>query len=44
VLQRELPCRPCSATGTATCPLGHHRCLGDITPADVAAAVATLVA
>ncbi len=44
VLQRELPCRPCSATGTATCPLGHHRCLGDITPDDVAAAVASLVA
>src|SRR5439155_1201148 len=44
VLQRELACRPCSATGTATCPLGHHRCLGDITPAEVAAAVARLVA
>src|SRR2546430_13734693 len=26
VLQRELECRPCSATGTSTCPLGHHRC------------------
>ncbi len=44
VLQRDLACRPCSATGTATCPLGHHRCLGEITPADVAAAVARLVA
>jgi len=43
VLQRELECRPCSATGTSTCPLGHHRCLGDITPADVAAAVARVV-
>jgi len=43
VLQRDLGCRPCSATGTATCPLGHHRCLGDISPADVAAAVARLV-
>src|SRR5207247_1890321 len=30
VLQRDLACRPCSATGTATCPLGHHRCLGEI--------------
>src|SRR5205807_2245094 len=38
VLERELDCRPCSATGTAACPLGHHRCLADITPADVAAA------
>ena len=44
VLQRDLDCRPCSATGTARCPLGHHRCLGDITPADVAAAIERLVA
>ena len=44
VLERQLDCRPCSATGTAVCPLGHHRCLADITPADVAAAVDRLVA
>ncbi|HEX4601249.1 MAG TPA: glycosyltransferase family 9 protein [Gemmatimonadales bacterium] len=44
VLERALDCRPCSATGTAACPLGHHRCLADIAPADVAAAVARLVA
>jgi heptosyltransferase-2 len=44
VLERSLDCRPCSATGTATCPLGHHRCLDDIAPAEVAAAVARLVA
>jgi len=44
VLQRALDCRPCSATGTAQCPLGHHRCLGDIAPAEVAAAVERLVA
>src|SRR5207248_11403838 len=44
VLERELDCRPCSATGTAACPLGHHRCLADITPAAVAAAVDRLVA
>ena len=44
VLERALECRPCSATGTATCPLGHHRCLTDIAPADVAAAVERLVA
>jgi heptosyltransferase-2 len=43
VLERALDCRPCSATGTATCPLGHHRCLVDITPEDVAAAVERLV-
>src|SRR5438874_6782673 len=29
VLERALDCRPCSATGTAACPLGHHRCLAD---------------
>lgn len=44
VLERALECRPCSATGTAACPLGHHRCLADITPAEVAAAVQRLVA
>ncbi|MBI1966457.1 MAG: glycosyltransferase family 9 protein, partial [Gemmatimonadetes bacterium] len=27
VLQRPLDCRPCSAMGTAKCPLGHHHCL-----------------
>ena len=44
VLQRPLACRPCSATGTAACPLGHHRCLGELAPADVADAVERLVA
>lgn len=44
VLERALDCRPCSATGTARCPLGHHRCLADIAPAEVAAAVERLVA
>jgi len=44
VLERALDCRPCSATGTAACPLGHHRCLADITPVEVATAVERLVA
>jgi heptosyltransferase II len=44
VLERPLDCRPCSATGTAVCPLGHHRCLEDIMPDEVAAAVHALVA
>jgi heptosyltransferase-2 len=44
VLQRELPCRPCSSTGTPTCPLGHHRCLADLPPQEVATAVERLVA
>ena len=32
VLERDLPCRPCSAMGGPACPLGHHRCLVDLTP------------
>lgn len=44
VLARDLTCRPCSAMGTERCPLGHHRCLEDILPDQVAAAVQRLVA
>jgi heptosyltransferase-2 len=44
VLQQDLACRPCSASGTARCPLGHHRCLVDLLPDAVAAAVERLVA
>src|SRR5438876_764195 len=44
VLERDLGCRPCSAMGTERCPLGHHRCLEDIFPDQVAAAVQRLVA
>lgn len=44
VLQRELACRPCSSTGTPVCPLGHHRCLADLAPAEVADAVERAVA
>jgi ADP-heptose:LPS heptosyltransferase len=39
VLERAMRCRPCSATGGPFCPLLHHRCLRDITPAEVAARV-----
>jgi len=44
VLQRDLACRPCSSTGTPECPLGHHRCLVEVAPVEVAAAVERLVA
>ncbi|MGH7520123.1 MAG: glycosyltransferase family 9 protein [Gemmatimonadales bacterium] len=44
VLERDLTCRPCSAMGTERCPLGHHRCLEDLRPDQVAAAVQRLVA
>jgi len=44
VLERDLGCRPCSAMGTERCPLGHHRCLEEVFPDQVAAAVQRLVA
>ena len=44
VLEHDLSCRPCSAMGTERCPLGHHRCLTDVLPDQVAAAVQQLVA
>lgn len=44
VLEQDLACRPCSAMGTERCPLGHHRCLRDVLPDQVAAAVQQLVA
>ena len=39
ILERDLSCRPCSAQGGPVCPLGHHRCLRDITPTDVLGAL-----
>jgi heptosyltransferase-2 len=44
VIERQMRCRPCSAMGTERCPLGHHRCLADIMPEQVVAAVQKLVA
>ncbi len=35
VIQREMPCRPCSSKGTPRCPLGHHRCMSEIHPEQV---------
>lgn len=35
VLEVPLDCRPCTAWGTARCPLGHHRCLRDLAPVGV---------
>ena len=42
VLQRDLPCRPCSSHGGPACPLKHHRCMQDIQPGDVLAALRKL--
>lgn len=30
-----IECQPCSPHGDAVCPLGHHRCLEDLTPESV---------
>jgi lipopolysaccharide heptosyltransferase II len=42
VLERQIPCRPCSKMGGPVCPLGHHECLELITPAEVTAALRKL--
>lgn len=42
VLQRDLPCRPCSRMGGPVCPLGHHDCLRGILPPAVQAALTEL--
>ena len=34
-----LDCRPCSRHGPPRCPLGHHRCMRDLQPDVVAAAI-----
>jgi len=34
-----LDCRPCSRHGPPRCPLGHHRCMRDLAPDVVAAAI-----
>lgn len=39
VIERDLDCRPCSAHGSARCPLGHHDCMRKIDVATVEAAV-----
>jgi heptosyltransferase II len=41
VLQEDLPCSPC---GKRVCPLGHHKCLNDLAPARVLAALRPLLA
>ena len=38
----DLQCRPCSPHGPPQCPLGHHRCLREITVAAVIAAIEEL--
>ena len=40
----DLPCRPCHSHGPEVCPLGHHRCMRDIGPAPVLAALDAVLA
>ena len=38
-----LTCRPCSRHGPEKCPLGHHRCMNELSVETVAAAVAAVL-
>lgn len=40
----DMPCRPCHTHGPPTCPLGHFRCMQELTVARVAAAVDAVTA
>jgi lipopolysaccharide heptosyltransferase II len=40
----SLDCRPCDRHGPETCPLGHWRCMNDITPHEVAAVMHSVIA
>jgi heptosyltransferase-2 len=42
-LSRGLDCQPCSASGDPECPLGHHRCMREITPDQVLARLEELI-
>jgi heptosyltransferase II len=44
VVELDLPCRPCSAHGSARCPLGHHRCMKQMLPDLVFATLAKSLA
>ncbi|MEZ4456165.1 MAG: glycosyltransferase family 9 protein [Gemmatimonadales bacterium] len=43
IVERALPCRPCSAHGPERCPLGHHRCMREIPAAAVRDAINQLI-
>jgi len=39
IVERSLACRPCHRHGPRVCPLGHFKCMRDIPPSDVVAAI-----
>ncbi|MDZ7337136.1 MAG: lipopolysaccharide heptosyltransferase II [candidate division KSB1 bacterium] len=43
VVQKDLPCRPCSAMGSTRCPKRHFRCMRDISAQEVVAAAEELL-
>lgn len=43
VLCRNEPCQPCTIHGRAACPQGHFRCMNELRPAQVEAALAGLL-
>lgn len=39
IFEKEMACRPCGLHGSSKCPLGHHKCMKDIKPEEVFAAI-----
>jgi heptosyltransferase-2 len=39
IVEHDLPCRPCGLHGYPRCPLGHFKCMKEIIPEEVTAAV-----
>ena len=44
IVEHTLPCRPCGLHGYRRCPLGHFKCMKEITPQEVVAAAEKLLA
>jgi len=44
IVETALACRPCSVHGKRRCPLGHHRCMRDLSVETVIAAVRDVLA
>jgi heptosyltransferase-2 len=40
---KPLPCQPCGAHGPKACPLGHHRCMKDLSPSFILEKALTLL-